>query len=190
MVGNYREQGDSVAVLDGPGFHVDVDEIDEAADGIHESVQDQDDFQLRDLCGDTELYGHTPLQSPRHSAASASPWPVPRRTHPDRPEQRSRQHATRAGVSARSRARVVFPASQQRQRHGLAETWRAQKFGFGANHGPRSRPTVPTMARTSRSGLMESPERIRTPISPSTPTEPTHFRKDGSHGARLSRGNR
>lgn len=47
--------------VSGPGFHVDVDKIDEAANGIHESVQDQDNFALRGLCGDTELYGYTPL---------------------------------------------------------------------------------------------------------------------------------
>lgn len=45
-------------VLDGPGFHVDVDKVDEAARGIHDSVQDQHSFELRGLCGDSELYGH------------------------------------------------------------------------------------------------------------------------------------
>lgn len=47
--------------VDGPGFHVDVDKLDEAANGIRHSVQDQDNFALRGLCGDAELYGHTPL---------------------------------------------------------------------------------------------------------------------------------
>lgn len=46
-------------VLDEPGFHVDVDKVDEAARGIHDSVQDQDNFALRGLCGDAELYGHS-----------------------------------------------------------------------------------------------------------------------------------
>lgn len=46
-------------VLDGLGFHVDVDKVDEAARGIHESVQDQDNFRLRNLCGDSELYGRS-----------------------------------------------------------------------------------------------------------------------------------
>lgn len=46
-------------VLDGPGFHVDLDKVDEAARGIHDSVKDQDSFELRGLCGDAELYGHS-----------------------------------------------------------------------------------------------------------------------------------
>jgi hypothetical protein len=50
-----------MTVVDGPGFHVDVDKVDEAANGIHQSVQDQNNFELRGLCGDTELYGHPPL---------------------------------------------------------------------------------------------------------------------------------
>ncbi|KAA9156456.1 hypothetical protein FPZ12_027605 [Amycolatopsis acidicola] len=45
--------------VDGPGFHVDVDRVDEAAAGIQQSVDDQDNFELRDLCGDAALYGHT-----------------------------------------------------------------------------------------------------------------------------------
>jgi hypothetical protein len=44
--------------VDGPGFHVDVDRVDEAATGIKQSVDDQDNFELRGLCGDSELYGH------------------------------------------------------------------------------------------------------------------------------------
>lgn len=47
--------------LDGPGWAVDVDKIDEAARGIQESVKDQDGFALHGLCGDADLYGHTPL---------------------------------------------------------------------------------------------------------------------------------
>lgn len=46
-------------VLDGQGWHVDVDKIDEAANGIHDSVQDQNNFELRGLCGDSDLYGHS-----------------------------------------------------------------------------------------------------------------------------------
>lgn len=45
-------------VLDGPGFHIDADKVDEAARGIQDSVHDQDNFELRGLCGDLELYGH------------------------------------------------------------------------------------------------------------------------------------
>jgi len=40
---------------------VDVDAIDNAAVGITQSVQDQESFELRGLCGDTELYGHVAL---------------------------------------------------------------------------------------------------------------------------------
>lgn len=47
--------------LDGPGFHVDVDALDEAAQGITQSVQDQDNFALRGLCGDAGGYGHAGL---------------------------------------------------------------------------------------------------------------------------------
>lgn len=48
-------------VVDGSGRHADVDKIDEAANGIQQSVQDQDSFELRGLCGDPELYGYAPL---------------------------------------------------------------------------------------------------------------------------------
>ncbi|MEV6872556.1 hypothetical protein [Amycolatopsis sp. NPDC051128] len=44
--------------MDGPGFHVDVGKVEEAANGIKRSVTDQSSFELRDLCGDTGLYGH------------------------------------------------------------------------------------------------------------------------------------
>ncbi|TNC23744.1 hypothetical protein [Amycolatopsis alkalitolerans] len=44
--------------MDGPGFRVDVDKVDEAATGIRQSVDDQHNFELRGLCGDSELYGH------------------------------------------------------------------------------------------------------------------------------------
>ncbi|WP_328617099.1 hypothetical protein OHS18_12625 [Amycolatopsis sp. NBC_00355] len=48
-------------MLDGPGFHVDVDAVDEAARGVRESVQDQHQFELRNLCGDAGVYGHNGL---------------------------------------------------------------------------------------------------------------------------------
>jgi hypothetical protein len=48
--------------VDGPGFRVDVDKVDEAARGIHDSVKDQATFALRGLCGDSELYEHAPLR--------------------------------------------------------------------------------------------------------------------------------
>ena len=44
--------------VDGPGFHVDADVLDNAAKGITQSVHDQQTFELRGLCGDAELYGH------------------------------------------------------------------------------------------------------------------------------------
>ncbi|MFD9889742.1 WXG100 family type VII secretion target [Amycolatopsis sp. NPDC059027] len=44
--------------MDGPGFHVDVEKVEEAASGIRRSVTDQENFELRGLCGDTQLYGH------------------------------------------------------------------------------------------------------------------------------------
>jgi hypothetical protein len=44
--------------MDGPGFHVDVGKVEEAASGITKSVDDQSNFELRGLCGDTSLYGH------------------------------------------------------------------------------------------------------------------------------------
>jgi hypothetical protein len=47
-----------VSVVDGPGFHVDVGKVEEAANGIKTSVTDQSSFELRGLCGDTSLYGH------------------------------------------------------------------------------------------------------------------------------------
>ncbi|WP_336158618.1 hypothetical protein [Amycolatopsis sp. VC5-11] len=47
-----------VSVVDGPGFHIDVDKVAEAGSGISRSVTDQQGFQLRGLCGDVELYGH------------------------------------------------------------------------------------------------------------------------------------
>jgi hypothetical protein len=47
--------------LDGPGFHVEVGALDEAAAGITQSVQYQDTFELRGLCGEAGLYGHAGL---------------------------------------------------------------------------------------------------------------------------------
>lgn len=44
--------------MDGPGFHVDVGKVEEAASGIKRSVDDQSGFELRGLCGDVSVYGH------------------------------------------------------------------------------------------------------------------------------------
>ncbi|MCR6484079.1 hypothetical protein M8542_14755 [Amycolatopsis sp. OK19-0408] len=49
--------------VDGPGFHVDVDVLDNAAEGIAQSVHDQETFELRGLCGDAGLYGHAGVHS-------------------------------------------------------------------------------------------------------------------------------
>ncbi|EMD23486.1 hypothetical protein [Amycolatopsis azurea] len=46
------------SAMDGPGFHVDVGKLEEAASGITKSVDDQSNFELRDLCGDSAQYGH------------------------------------------------------------------------------------------------------------------------------------
>jgi hypothetical protein len=45
--------------MDEPGFHVEVDKLDEAATGIKQSVDDQENFGLRGLCGDSSLFGHS-----------------------------------------------------------------------------------------------------------------------------------
>jgi hypothetical protein len=50
-----------LTVVDGPGFHVDVDTVAEAGTGITQSVTDQENFELRGLCGDSALYGHQGL---------------------------------------------------------------------------------------------------------------------------------
>jgi hypothetical protein len=47
--------------VDGTGFHVELDKLDEAATGIKQSIDDQESFELRNLCGDSELYGHLGL---------------------------------------------------------------------------------------------------------------------------------
>ncbi|PXY27395.1 hypothetical protein [Prauserella muralis] len=49
--------------MDGRGWHVEVKALEQAARGISESVRDQDSFELRELCGDTSLYGHGGLHA-------------------------------------------------------------------------------------------------------------------------------
>lgn len=44
--------------MPGDGFHVDVEDLTQAARGITRSVQGQDGFELRGLCGEPSLYGH------------------------------------------------------------------------------------------------------------------------------------
>ncbi|MGW4489018.1 hypothetical protein ACWEOE_34935 [Amycolatopsis sp. NPDC004368] len=36
-----------------------MEKLDEAATGIRQSVDDQENFELRGLCGDSGLYGHS-----------------------------------------------------------------------------------------------------------------------------------
>lgn len=44
--------------FDGPGFHVEVGTIEDAAKAMGEITRKQDDFSLEDLCGRYEQYGH------------------------------------------------------------------------------------------------------------------------------------
>jgi len=47
--------------MDGPGFHVDIQALDEAGSGITQSVADQDKSELAELCGAPGKYGHAGL---------------------------------------------------------------------------------------------------------------------------------
>jgi hypothetical protein len=47
--------------MDGAQFHVDVPKLEEAANGIAESVADQHDFPLKRLPGPGEMYGDAGL---------------------------------------------------------------------------------------------------------------------------------
>jgi hypothetical protein len=47
--------------MDGPGFHVDLAKVAEAAGGIAASVGDQDQFELRKLPGHAAQYGDDDL---------------------------------------------------------------------------------------------------------------------------------
>lgn len=47
--------------MDGPGFHVDVPKVTEAAKGIAESVGDQERFELERLPGSAGQYGDDDL---------------------------------------------------------------------------------------------------------------------------------
>ncbi|MTD55294.1 hypothetical protein GKO32_15100 [Amycolatopsis sp. RM579] len=47
--------------MNSPGFRVDADKVAEAGNGISRSVKDQDNFELRGLCGESDLYGHQGL---------------------------------------------------------------------------------------------------------------------------------
>jgi hypothetical protein len=47
--------------MDGPGFHVDVTKVTEAAKGIADTIGDQDRFELRELPGRSVQYGDDDL---------------------------------------------------------------------------------------------------------------------------------
>ncbi|MGH3972568.1 MAG: hypothetical protein ACRDS9_04480 [Pseudonocardiaceae bacterium] len=44
--------------LDGPGFHVEIEALEDASKSMIEALEDQDKFELSDLCGPSEMYGH------------------------------------------------------------------------------------------------------------------------------------
>ncbi|WP_246134780.1 WXG100 family type VII secretion target [Prauserella rugosa] len=49
--------------VDGPGYHVDVDTLDQAGTAIQKAVDAQDNFELRSLTGEPEMYGDEPLRN-------------------------------------------------------------------------------------------------------------------------------
>ncbi len=44
--------------MDGAGFHVELDVLEEAARRMQDIVTDQDGRELRDVCGGADQYGH------------------------------------------------------------------------------------------------------------------------------------
>jgi hypothetical protein len=44
--------------MDGPGFHVDIEVLETASKNMQDLWHSQDEFELRGLCGEPELYGH------------------------------------------------------------------------------------------------------------------------------------
>ena len=44
--------------MDGAGFHVELDVLEEASRRMHEVVTDQDGRELREVCGGAQQYGH------------------------------------------------------------------------------------------------------------------------------------
>ena len=49
--------------MDGAGFHVELDVLEQAARRMHEVVTDQDGRELRDVCGGAQQYGHAGLHA-------------------------------------------------------------------------------------------------------------------------------
>ncbi|MEU4693898.1 hypothetical protein [Actinoplanes sp. NPDC023714] len=43
--------------MDGPGFHVDIESLEQAGDGIARSVDDQEKHRLKEVCAGPEAYG-------------------------------------------------------------------------------------------------------------------------------------
>lgn len=50
-------------MVDGPGFHVDVDVLETAAKSMHEIIADQDNTELRGLCGGPDVYGYAAVHA-------------------------------------------------------------------------------------------------------------------------------
>jgi hypothetical protein len=49
---------DTSHVLDGDGFHVDLDALSAASIGITQTLKDMDQCKIRGICGEPEQYGH------------------------------------------------------------------------------------------------------------------------------------
>ncbi|AGL14301.1 hypothetical protein [Actinoplanes sp. N902-109] len=49
--------------MDGPGFHVDIEALERAGDGIAQSIADQKKAGLKDVCADADSYGDEALHS-------------------------------------------------------------------------------------------------------------------------------
>lgn len=49
--------------MDGPGYHVDVDALEQAGTAIQKAVEEQDNFELRGLTGEPEMYGDEALRN-------------------------------------------------------------------------------------------------------------------------------
>ncbi|RJQ77654.1 hypothetical protein D5S17_14620 [Pseudonocardiaceae bacterium YIM PH 21723] len=48
--------------LDGPGYHVEIPVLEDAAKAMDEIARKQDDFELEDLPGPAHMYGHEGVQ--------------------------------------------------------------------------------------------------------------------------------
>lgn len=48
--------------MDGPGFHVDIESLEQASGGIARSVNDQEKHRLKDVYGGPDAYGDVSVQ--------------------------------------------------------------------------------------------------------------------------------